>query len=113
MAVAHRSDIKINIGLDENRVPEEMNWSAPDSGVDNAKTKAAMISIWDEKAQETLRIDLWTKDMPLDQMKKYIHQNLMAMADTLERAGGEADYAKELREYALDLGERMNVLKRG
>jgi len=113
MAVAHRSDINLNIGLDENRVPEEMTWSAADSGVENSKTKAAMISIWDEKAQETLRIDLWTKDMPLDQMKKYIHQNIMALADTLERAGGEADYAKDLREYALDLGGKMNVLKRG
>ena len=58
MAVAHRSDINLNIGLDENRVPEEMTWSAADSGVENSKTKAAMISIWDEKAQETLRIDL-------------------------------------------------------
>ncbi len=112
MAVAHSSDINIKVGLDENRVPEEMTWSAPDSGVENSKTKAAMVSIWDEKAQETLRIDLWTKDMPLDQMKKYIHQNIMALADTLERAGGEADYANELREYGLGLGEKMNILKR-
>ncbi len=113
MAVKHRSDISIKVGLDENRVPEEISWSAPDSGVEKSKTKATMISIWDEKAQETLRIDLWTKDMPLDQMKKYIHQNIMAMADTLERAGGEAEFAKELRTYALDLGEKMNILKRG
>lgn len=113
MAVAHSSDINVRVGLDENRVPEEMTWSAPDSGVENSKTKAAMISIWDEKAQETLRIDLWTKDMPLDQMKKYIHQNILAMADTLERAGGEKGFAEELRAYALDLGEKMNILKRG
>lgn len=112
MAVAHSSDINIKVHLDENRVPEKMNWSAPDSGVDQASTKAAMVSIWDEKAQETLRIDLWTKDMPLDQMKKYIHQNILALADTLERAGGEANLAKDLREYALDLGEKMDVLRR-
>ena len=113
MAVKHLSDITINVGLDENRVPEEITWSAPDSGVEKSKTKATMISFWDEKAQETLRIDLWTKDMPLDQMKKYIHQNIVAMADTLERAGGEGEFAKELRAYAVDLGEKMNILKRG
>jgi gliding motility-associated protein GldC len=112
MAIEHHSDINLNVGLDENRVPEEMTWSAPDSGVQKSKTKAAMISIWDEKAQETLRIDLWTKDMPIDQMKKYIHQNILAMADTLEKAGGEAGFAKDLRDYAMDLGEKMNVLKR-
>lgn len=112
MAVEHTSDISIQVGLDENRVPEELTWSAPDSGVNDSKTKATMISVWDEKAQETLRIDLWTKDMPLDQMKKYIHQNILALGDTLERAGGEKELAEELREYAISLGEKLNVLKR-
>ena len=113
MAIAHTSNITLEISLDENKVPETITWNAPDSGVENAKTKATMLSVWDDKTQETLRIDLWTKDMPLDQMKKYIHQNIMALADTLERAGGEAELAKELREYSLDLGEKMNVLKCG
>lgn len=112
MAIAHTSDIKLQISLDENKVPETITWDAPDSGVDNVKTKAMMLSVWDDKTQETLRIDLWTKDMPLDQMKKYIHQNIMALADTLERAGGEGDLAKELRDYSLELGEKLNVLKR-
>jgi gliding motility-associated protein GldC len=109
---AHTSEIVVKVELDENRVPEKMEWSAVDSGVEKASTKASMISVWDDKAQETLRIDLWTKDMPVDQMKKYIHQNMLALADTLERAGGEKKHAEELREYALDLGERMNILKR-
>ena len=112
MAVAHTSDISISVGLDENKIPEQLTWSAVDSGVENSKTKAAMISVWDDKAQETLRIDLWTKDMPIDQMKKYIHQNILALGDTLERAGGEKELAQELRDYAISLGEKLNVLKR-
>lgn len=111
MAV-HQSEIKLTVDLDENKVPEKLHWDAVDSGVQNAETKAAMISVWDEKAQETLRIDLWTKQMPLDQMKKYIHQNILALADTLERAGGEKELAEELREYAISLGEKMAVLRR-
>lgn len=110
---AHTSDISLQVELDENKVPEKMTWHAPDSGVEKADTKAAMLSVWDDKAQETLRIDLWTKKMPLDQMKKYIHQNILALADTLERAGGEAELAAELRDYAVEMGEKMNVLKRG
>ena len=63
------SEIKFNIQLDENRVPEKLQWSAQDGGVDTEDTKAIMLSIWDNKAQETMRIDLWTKDMPVDEMK--------------------------------------------
>lgn len=108
----HTSEIKLSIDLDDNKVPEKMRWSAPDSGVLNSETKASFISVWDEKAQETLRIDLWTKDMPVDQMKKFVHQNMLALADTLERAANEAEHAKSLREYAIKLGEKLNVLKR-
>ena len=37
-----------------------------------------MLSVWDAvKTQETLRIDLWTKDMPVDEMKLFFHQTLV------------------------------------
>ncbi len=110
---SHTSDITFSIELDENKVPENIKWSAPDSGIENSSTKATIVSVWDDKAQETLRIDLWTKDMPVDRMKKFVHQNLLALADTLERAANEKEQAAELREYAIQLGEKMNILKRG
>ena len=43
----NRSTIKIGIELDENRVPENIRWSAPDGGVDAAEAKAMMVSMWD------------------------------------------------------------------
>ena len=107
------SNINLNISLDENNVPEKINWTALDSGIDKAPTKDSIISVWDEKTQETLRIDLWTKDMPVDQMKKFVHQNIMALADTLERAANEKENAVELRNSAISLGEKMNILSRG
>ncbi len=76
------SEIKFNIELDENRVPEKLTWSAQDGGVQAEEAKAIMLSIWDSKAQETMRIDLWTKDMPVDEMKIFFHQTLVAMSDT-------------------------------
>src|SRR6187399_2502776 len=80
------SEIKFLVELDENRVPEKLTWSAQDGGVEQEEAKAMMLSIWDSKAQETLRIDLWTKDMPVDEMKVFFHQTLVAMADTFHRA---------------------------
>ncbi|MFZ9190890.1 MAG: gliding motility protein GldC, partial [Schleiferiaceae bacterium] len=80
-----KSTIHLDIELDENRVPERIQWSAPDGGVDQAETPAVMLSVWDERAEELLRIDLWTKDMRVDHMKKMYHQTLLALADGLER----------------------------
>ena len=60
----------------ENKIPEKLNWSAEDGGVVKEESKAIFISVWDHKQKETLRIDLWTKDMPLDEMKIFFHQLL-------------------------------------
>ena len=81
-----KSEIKFLIELDENRVPEKLNWTAQEGGVDHEEAKAIMLSIWDSNVKETLRIDLWTKDMPVDEMKLFFHQTLVAMADTFQRA---------------------------
>ena len=95
-----QTQITINVELDENHVPEKMTWNAQDGGVENQETKATMISVWDEKAMEALRIDLWTKDMPVDQMKMFLHQILVSLANTYERATGEEDVAKWMEEMA-------------
>ena len=80
------SEITLKVELDENRVPEKLNWTAQDGGIKNAEAKAMMLSVWDNVAQESLRIDLWTKDMPVDEMKVFFHQTLVAMSDTFNRA---------------------------
>lgn len=49
MSIKHNSEIKFNIGLDENKVPEEISWTAKDGGIDNETSKAIMISVWDHK----------------------------------------------------------------
>ena len=47
-----------------------------------------------------LRIDLWTKDMPLDQMKMFIHQILLSLGQTYQRASGEEDVAEWMAQMA-------------
>ena len=36
--------------------------------------KALMIAAWDAKKKETLRVDIWTKDMPVNDMFILYHQ---------------------------------------
>lgn len=111
MSKKHVSDIKIQVELDENRVPEKLCWSAKDGGVDMADSKAMLLSVWDSNTQETLRIDLWTKDMPVDEMKKFFHQTLVAMADTFERATEEDKMAATMRDFCDYFAEKLELMK--
>lgn len=110
MAVVHNTKIEITVGLDENKIPEEIKWSAEDGGVKNEDSKALMISVWDSKSKDTLKMDLWTKDMPLDEMKQFFHQTLLTMADTFENATGEKNISEDLRDYCYHFADKMNIL---
>lgn len=107
----HTSEIKIHVALDENKVPEKLNWTAPDGGVNNEESKALLLSVWDHKAKEALRIDLWTKDMPLDEMQIFFHQTLVAMTDTFKRATGDEKMADTMKDFTDYFAEKLELKK--
>lgn len=111
MAKTITSEIKFLVELDENRVPEKLTWTAQDGGVDNEEAKAMMVSLWDAKAQETLRIDLWTKEMPVDEMKIFFHQTLVAMADTFERATNDEKMSATMKDFCDYFAEKLELKK--
>lgn len=103
-----KSEINFKITLDDNHVPENIEWEATDSGEEGLKAaKAMMVSLWDPKENNTLRIDLWTKEMMLDEMKHFFYQSLVTMSDTYERATNDTELASEMREFGKQLGEKM------
>ena len=104
-----KSEIKFNVELDENRVPEKLTWTAQDGGVELDEAKAMLLSVWDNKTKETLRIDLWTKDMPVDEMKIFFHQTLVAMADTFERATQDEKMAATMRDFTDYFAEKLEL----
>jgi gliding motility-associated protein GldC len=109
MAVQYKSKISIEVGLDENKVPEALNWSAEDGGVTDQSAKAMMLSVWDHNAQESLRIDLWTKDMPVDQMKVFFHQTLVSMSDTYYRATQDEKMTETMKDFCAYFAEKLNL----
>lgn len=106
-----KSEIKFTVTLDDKNLPQKIDWSASDGGVDST-SKAIMLSVWDSKEKNTLRIDLWTQEMRVDEMKQFYHQSLLSMADTLERATGEKEAAMAMRNFAQEFGERMKLVMR-
>ncbi|MFA5557022.1 MAG: gliding motility protein GldC [Flavobacteriaceae bacterium] len=105
------SEVVFTIELDENKVPENILWTAKDGGVENEESKSIMLSIWDSKAKESLRMDLWTKDMPVDEMKIFFHQNFVAMADIFQRATGDEKMAETMRDFASYFAEKMELAR--
>ena len=107
-----KSDINFSVQVDENHVPEEITWKASDSDKQNpSKSKAVMLAIWDEEENNTLRIDLWTKNMLVDEMKKFSCQNIITMADAFERSTGEKEIANEMRAFGKEIAIKLGVLQ--
>ena len=111
MAKTHTSKIELNVELDENRIPEKLNWTAEDGGISNAEAKAIFLSVWDSKAQESLRIDLWTKDMPVDEMKLFFHQTLVAMSSTFMRATQDEKMTATMKDFCDYFAEKLDLKK--
>ena len=111
MSVKHNSQINFAIGLDENKVPEEISWTAKDGGIDKETSKAVMISVWDHKKKDTLRMDLWTKDMPVDEMKQFFHQTLVSMANSFEKATDDQKMSATMRDFCDYFAEKLELKK--
>ncbi len=110
--MAHKtSEIAIQVTTDENRIPDKINWSAEDGGVNNEAAKAVLLSIWDHENKETLRIDLWTKDMPVDEMKQFFHQTLVTMSDTYYRATQDEKMTETMKDFCDYFAEKLDLKK--
>lgn len=112
MAAHKQSTITLDVELDENHIPEKLSWTAEDGGVKNKAAKAMLLSVWDSQAQETLRIDLWTKDMPVDEMKQFFHQTLVAMSDTFNRATQDEKMTATMKDFCDYFAEKLDLKKK-
>ena len=106
----NKSTITIDVVMDENRVPETINWLASDTGTEQAqKAKAMMLAFWDGADKAALRIDLWTKDMMVDEMADFFYQTIMTMADTYGRATNHEEIVADMKKSAHDFYDKFRA----
>jgi gliding motility-associated protein GldC len=108
--MSKKSEIKIEVELNENNLPVAMKWTAQDGQVENKPASAFLLSIWDPTEKNTMKIDLWTKDMTIEEMKQFFHQTLLTLADTFEKSTGEHLISEDLRDYCYHFADKMNIL---
>jgi len=98
-----KSSIHIDVLLDEDKVPAEISWNATDTSADVVKkANAMMLAFWDGTDKTSLRIDLWTKDMMVDEMADFFYQTLMTMADSYHRATRQSELVEDMKKFAKD-----------
>ena len=85
-----KSEINFTVELDETRIPERIFWDAtenPNEGIN--ETRAIAIGVWDHYHRGLLGINLWTKDMPVDEMKHFAVDIVGNVAQLLADATGD------------------------
>jgi len=108
------AEIKLNVTLDGENVPQRIDWTSTDGETaDQMPAKAMFLALWDAQYKNSLRIDLWTKDMPYDEMKRFFYETLQTMGDSFLRASGGDPMAEnvigDLRDYCAHFAEKMEI----
>jgi gliding motility-associated protein GldC len=102
------SEIRFNVELDDESVPEKIFWKAtegPSQGMEEAR--AVTLSIWDHEKQETLRIDLWGKEMTVEEMKRFYIDTIGGLAQSLRSATSDKYMPDEMEKLCKRLVEYM------
>ncbi|MFT5168149.1 MAG: gliding motility-associated protein GldC [Saprospiraceae bacterium] len=115
MKVKHHSKIKINVGLDENKVPIKIEWEASDNPNEGGtqECKAFLLSIFDKETKDTMKVDLWTTEMQVNEMDRFFFQTLRAMADTYFKATQNKELAGDMQRFVQYFGEQTEIIPKG
>jgi len=103
-----KSKINFDIELDKENIPEKILWDATEKPVDGPEeTSAITISLWDPSQRNTMRIDLWTKEMPVDEMKRFYIDCLGGMAQSILNSTGDEFMSSEMNNLCDKLVEHL------
>ena len=102
------TEITIKVKLDDNNIPEQILWSAPDGGMKDQSSKAILLSFWDSQKKETLKMDLWTKEMPVEEMKSFVLQTFLSMKQSISKATGEENLVNLIEDFCAEFEKRIS-----
>lgn len=106
----NEKEIRIRVGLDSQNIPERIDWMADDAhGKEHVEASAMVLALWDKQSRGSLRLDLWTKEMTVDEMKLFFHETLLTMADTLQRSIADERIAGDMRDFCAYFAEKMDI----
>ena len=103
-----KSEIHIDINLDENNIPNKIMWDATDSPAQGPhEAKAMALSLWDGIEKGKLKIDLWNNEMEVHEMKQFAIEIISGLADTIRNATSDEIMAMEMENMCRELSKRL------
>ena len=104
-----KSEIKFTVTLDDKNLPKSIEWDATDKESEGQEsTRSISLNIWDTLNQSTLRIDLWTEDMSVAEMKRFYIDILGGMGQNILNSTGDEYYAEEIKALCDRLVKHVN-----
>lgn len=109
--VVKTSEIVYKVGLNDQGVPVKIEWKADDSPdtPDYKECKAILLSLFDKDHRDTYKIDLWTTEMQVAEMDKFMYQTLRGLADTYHKATNNTEMANDMQRFVQYFGEKTEV----
>lgn len=109
--VVRSSDITLRVGLNAEQVPVRIEWGASDrNGGALEECKAIAVALFDKEHRDTLRIDLWTKEMQILEMDRFFYQTLRSLSQTYLKATQNKELAEEMARFAHFFGQRTEII---
>jgi gliding motility-associated protein GldC len=108
--VQSQNIINLNIGLDEKRMPVHMEWTSSEGQTEPLECKAMLLSMFDKDHRDTYKIDLWTTEMQVVEMDKFMYQTLRGLSETYFKATNNAQLSNDFMRFVQYFGEKTEVL---
>ena len=103
------SNINFQVHLDDKNIPEKIIWSA-EEGQKETEAKAFLLSVLDKESKDTLKLDLCTKELQVNEMDKLIYNTLSSLADTYYNSTNNQVLANHIKNFAQFFGEETEVI---
>ncbi|MFN8355960.1 MAG: gliding motility protein GldC [Spirosomataceae bacterium] len=104
-----KTEINFTVELDTQNIPDRIYWDATDNPNEGLHdTKAISIALWDHYHKGTMKIDLWTKDMEVLEMKRFYIEVLGGVADTILNSTGDQEMATDIDNLCKVLAKRLD-----
>jgi len=108
-----KNKIEIEVHLDQDKIPNKLKWFTEANGTKSKaeESKAIFISIFDKASKDTLKMDLWTKEMQVIEMDRFYYYTLKSMAETYFKSTKNEELANQMMSFVQHFGIKTKILE--
>lgn len=107
------SKIIFTVELDDKNLPEKIMWQADDSGFEGSRqAKTLFLSLWDKEDSVTMGLDLWTKEMLIEEMNIHYHQIFVKLAESYQRSTQDSETSLMIKKFAAEFADKLKLFNR-